>query len=87
MRRLQSSGSSLVSWCFLQRADTDGVLDANNDVICDPPASLDSRYAWYKTTIGSFRLTEQVDCARAAGYEVRPLLVVRDVRAVWASLA
>ncbi len=29
---LQSSGSSLISWCFLQRRDTDGVFDANGDM-------------------------------------------------------
>ena len=28
---LQSSGTTLVSWCFLQRADMNGALDADND--------------------------------------------------------
>lgn len=84
---LQSSGSTLVSWCFLQRGDTDGVLDANGDMIPQPPEGLKSEYLWYKTTISSFRLTEMVTLAEDAGYRVRPLLVVRDVRAVWASLA
>ena len=30
---LQSSGSTLVSWCFLQRPDMDGVLDADSDLL------------------------------------------------------
>ena len=30
---LQSSGTTLVSYCFLQRGDTDGVLDADNDLL------------------------------------------------------
>jgi hypothetical protein len=33
----QSSGSSLISWCFLQRGDTDGVLDARNDLLPQMP--------------------------------------------------
>ena len=37
---LQSGGTTLVSYCFLQRADTDGVLDADNDLL---PA-LDARW-------------------------------------------
>jgi hypothetical protein len=83
----QSSGSSLVSWCFLQRPDVDGVFDANGDMVFTPPQGLSAPYLWYKTTISSFRLLEQVACAEDEGYEVRPLLVVRDVRVVWASLA
>ncbi len=30
---LQCSGSTLVSWCFLQRQDMDGVLDAESDIL------------------------------------------------------
>ncbi len=30
---LQSSGTTLISYCFLQRGDTDGVLDADNDLL------------------------------------------------------
>ena len=42
---LQSGGTTLISWCFLQRADTDGILDANNDVFADLPPSLPSPFA------------------------------------------
>src|SRR5436190_1917139 len=41
----QSSGSSLISWCFLQRGDTDGVLDARNDLLEEMPP-ISTPYAW-----------------------------------------
>lgn len=84
---LQSSGSSIISWCFLQREDTDGVYDANSDMVCTVPQGIETPYIWYKFTITAFRLSEQMSCAQDDGYRVRPLLVVRDVRVVWASLA
>lgn len=82
---LQSSGSTLVSWCFLQRRDTDGVLDARNDVIPHIPAISRPR-AWCKFTISSFRFTEMIGHFRDEGWEVHPVLVVRDVRAIFNSL-
>ena len=36
---LQSSGSTLVSWAFLQRADMDGVVDARFDMLPQVPAN------------------------------------------------
>jgi hypothetical protein len=84
---LQSSGSTLISWCFLQRRDMDGYLDANNDILADIPRDVGKPYAWYKTTISCFRLTEIAAHYREAGWDVRPLLLVRDVRHVWNSLA
>jgi hypothetical protein len=83
---LQSSGTTLVSYCFLQRADTDGVLDADNDLLPALDPRLARPFAWYKTTISSFRLSEIAQHYRDAGWDVRTLLVVRDLRAVWASL-
>src|SRR5688572_28107305 len=81
----QSSGSSLVSWCFLQRADTDGVLDARNDLLPDVSAVATAN-AWCKFTVSAFR-TLDVACHLAdAGWVVRPLLVVRDLRLVFDSL-
>jgi len=63
-----------------------GVLDADNDMLpwCDPRSHTDP--VWYKTTISSFRLSEIVEHFQDYGWRVRPLLVVRDVRKVWASL-
>jgi hypothetical protein len=83
---LQSSGTTLVSYCFLQRADTDGVLDADNDLLPALDPRLARPLAWYKTTISSFRLSEIAEHYRDAGWSVRTLLVLRDLRAMWASL-
>jgi hypothetical protein len=49
-------------------------------------ARLAHPYAWYKTTISCFRMSEIAWHYRDFGWEVRPLLIVRDLRAVWASL-
>jgi hypothetical protein len=83
---LQSGGTTLISWCFLQRTDMDGIFDANNDVFADIPTSIHSPFAWLKTTIGSFRLSEQIDYFEDLGWTVRPLLICRDVREAYASL-
>ena len=82
----QSSGSTLVSWCFLQRRDMNGFLDADNDLLTEIPARYGQPFTWYKTTISCFRTSELVSHYQEAGWSVHPLLVVRDVRNVWASL-
>jgi hypothetical protein len=82
---LQSSGSTVVSWCFLQRADMDGVFDARNDILPDIP-DVTTPAAWCKITISSFRLSEMKAHYEDEGWRVHPLLVVRDVRAVFNSL-
>lgn len=83
---LQSSGSTLISWCFLQRRDMDGYLDANNDQLAEFGRLGDSAQVWLKTTISSFRLSEQIAHYQDFGWTVRPLLICRDVREVYASL-
>lgn len=83
---LQSSGTTLLSYCFLQRADTDGVLDGDNDLLPALDANLARPFAWYKTTISAFRLSELAQHYRDDGWRVRALLVVRDLRDVWSSL-
>ncbi|WP_456375561.1 hypothetical protein [Thiolapillus sp.] len=83
---MQSSGSTLLSWCFLQRPDMNGTLDGDTDLIPLPPRGLDAPLLWYKTTISCFTLAEQIALLEDEGYAVKPLLVVRDVRAVWMSL-
>jgi hypothetical protein len=82
---LQSSGSTLVSWCFLQRPDMDGVLDARNDLLPDLPA-VTTPGLFCKITISSFRFSEMADHYRDDGWDVVPVLVVRDVRAIFDSL-
>jgi hypothetical protein len=81
----QSSGSTLVSWCFLQRADTDGVFDARGDELPDLP-DVDTQLLWCKFTIQCFRYQEVMAYFQDQGWDVRPLLVVRDLRAVFNSL-
>jgi hypothetical protein len=83
---LQSSGTTLISYCFLQRSDTDGVLDAEYDLLPALDPRLARPYAWYKTTITCFRLSEMALHFSDAGWDVRTLFVMRDLRAVWASL-
>ncbi len=83
---MQSSGSTLLSWCFLQRSDMNGTLDGDTDLIPLPPSGLDTPWLWYKTTISCFDLAEQIAVLEDEGHEVRPMLMVRDVRAVWMSL-
>ncbi len=83
---LQSGGTTLISWCFLQCADMDGILDANNDMLADISPALKSPHVWIKTTIGSFRTSEQIAYFQDLGWTVRPLLVCRDVREAYASL-
>lgn len=82
----QSSGSTLISWCFLQRSDMDGVLDAAYDLTPAIPPGLAMPFAWCKFTIACFRLSEVRQAFMDEGYEVRPLLVTRDPRAVFNSL-
>ncbi|HDK38322.1 MAG TPA: hypothetical protein ENG92_04830 [Thiolapillus brandeum] len=83
---LQSSGSTLLSWCFLQRPDMNGTLDGDTDLIPLPPENVNLPFVWYKTTISCFSMAEQVAILEDAGYCVKPMLVVRDVRDVWMSL-
>lgn len=83
----QCSGSSLISWCFLQRPDTDGVLDARFDMLPAMPEIPASINAWCKFTVACFRFNEVADNFAADGWEIVPLLVVRDVRNVFNSLS
>ena len=50
---MQSSGSTLVSWCFLQRPDMDGVLDAAFDSLPEIPEQGPGQHAWCKFTIAA----------------------------------
>lgn len=83
---LQSSGSTLLSWCFLQRHDMDGILDQPHDRLPELRADLGRPLAWCKVTISCFRMSEVIEHLEPEGWRVHPLLLVRDVRTVWASL-
>jgi len=82
----QSSGSTLISWCFLQRHDMDGVLDARFDHLPSVPEKLSAPLPWVKFTIACFRFSEVKSHFEDEGFTVKPLLVVRDVRSVFNSL-
>jgi len=82
----QSSGSTLISWCFLQRHDMDGVLDARFDHLPSIPEKLAAPLPWVKFTIACFRFSEVMSHFEDEGFTVKPLLVVRDVRSVFNSL-
>lgn len=83
---MQSSGSTLVSWCFLQRHDLDGVFDMENALIQQDFSRVMTDPVWLKITIGSFRLTELASLYKAQGWLVKPLLVQRDLPSVYQSL-
>jgi hypothetical protein len=83
---LQSSGTTLVSWCFLQRRDTNGVLDMPNDVIQTSFDEASEPILWVKQTIGAFRWLDVCETYQDLGWEPEPLLVVRDVRSTYSSL-
>jgi hypothetical protein len=83
---LQSGGSTIVSWCFLQRSDTNGELDMANDVLRVCFEAARRPVVWCKMTVGSFRWVDVAAVYRDLGWRPEPLLVVRDVRRALASL-
>jgi hypothetical protein len=82
----QSSGSTLISWCFLQRADIQGILDMENDVLRGSFDQFQAPVLWCKMTVGAFRWVDVAGYYADFGYHASPVLVVRDVRDVLASL-
>jgi predicted O-methyltransferase YrrM len=83
---MQSSGSTLVSMCFLQRQDMDGVYDLDNPFIQQDFSRVFTSTVWVKMTIGSFRLGELADFYAAQGWLVRTLLVYRNPEEIMKSL-
>jgi predicted O-methyltransferase YrrM len=82
---LQSGGTTLVSWCFLQRPDMSGILDMWTEGLQLMPY-VSTPYGWCKMTVSCFRWQDVADFYLDQGWIVRPLLVVRDVRTAYASL-
>lgn len=83
---LQSGGTTLVSWCFLQRWDANGVLDMPSDVIQPAFERVEEPIVWVKMTVASFRWLDVYKTYRDLGWKPEPLLVARDVRAAYSSL-
>jgi hypothetical protein len=83
---LQNSGSTLISWCFLQRHDTNGVLDMPSDVVRTSFDKVKEPILWCKMTIASFRWLDLFELYHDLGFNPEPFLVVRDMRTTYASL-
>lgn len=83
---LQSGGTTLISWCFLQRQDTNGVLDVSHDIIQTSFEKVSETILWVKMTIGAFRWLDVYEIYCDLGWRPEPLLVVRDVRVAYSSL-
>src|SRR5262249_29100148 len=83
---LQSGGTTIVSWCFLQRRDTNGVLDMANESIHVSFGKVTEPIVWVKMTVGSFRWFDVSEVYRDLGWQPEPLLIVRDVRSAFSSL-
>jgi hypothetical protein len=83
---LQSGGTTLISWCFLQRRDTNGVLDMSGDMIQPSFEKVKEPILWAKQTVASFQWLDMYETYCDLGWEPEPLLVVRDVRAAYSSL-
>ena len=83
---LQSSGTTLISWCFLQRQDTNGVLDMPHDTLQVSFDKVGESVVWIKMTISAFRWQEVHDVLADLGWNPEPLLIARDVRTVYGSL-
>jgi hypothetical protein len=81
---MQSGGTTLVSWCFLQRRDTNGVLDMY--ILRPAFERVTEPTVWVKMTVGAFRWLDVCEFYRDLGWEPAPLLIVRDVRVAYASL-
>jgi hypothetical protein len=83
---LQSGGTTLFSWCILQRRDTNGVVDMPNDRIHVSFDRVVEPILWVKMTVGAFRWLDVYELYRDFGWAPEPFLVVRDVRMTYASL-
>jgi hypothetical protein len=83
---LQSGGTTLISWCFLQRRDTNGVLDMAHNIVHGGFAKVSEPIFWINMTIGAFRWLDVREHYRDRGWDPEPLLVVRDVRTTYDSL-
>ena len=82
----QSSGTSLISWCFLQHPEVDGYLDYQYDQLPRSFEKVCKKIIWYKQTDACFRASETQTFLEGEGFYVSPMLVVRDVRFVFSSL-
>jgi len=83
---MQSGGTTLVSWCFLQNPLLDGMLDMASDRIQVDFQRVQTPWVWVKMTNYSFRWSEVAEIYSLYGFNVKPLLIVRDPYRSYASL-
>lgn len=82
----QSGGTTLVSWCFLQHPALDGELDMASDRIQVMLDRVQTPWTWVKMTHYGFRWHEVAEIYELYGYDVKPLLIVRNPFQSYASL-
>ena len=83
---LQSGGTTVVSHAFLKHPELDGILDMASDRIETNLARVSAPVVWVKMTTIAFRWEEVAAVYEQQGYEVYPLLIVRNPFDAWASL-
>lgn len=83
---LQSGGTTVVSHSFLKHPELDGILDMASDRIEMNLARVSAPVVWVKMTTIAFRWEEVAAVYEQQGYEVYPLLIVRNPFDAWASL-
>lgn len=83
---LQSGGTTMVSYCFLQRSDLSGILDWFHDRLPIPSVPSSGDTFWCKCTVASFSAVEVIAHVEQFGFRVRPVLILRDVRRAFDSL-
>ncbi len=83
---LQSGGTTVVSGAFLKHPDLDGILDMASDRIDTNLRLVNSPVTWVKMTTISFTWREVAEIYQMQGYDIHPLMIVRNPYDVWASL-
>jgi hypothetical protein len=83
---MQGGGTTFISWCFLQRSDTNGFLDMATDRIETVFDLVEEPYIWVKMTTSAFRWFEVAKFYESLGYSVQPCMVVRNPYSVYSSL-
>ncbi|NCP65365.1 MAG: sulfotransferase [Paraglaciecola sp.] len=83
---LQSGGTTLVSYAFLNHPQLDGILDMASDRIEVNFDKVKTPITWVKMTTIAFRWEEVAEVYKTLGYDVVPLLIVRNPFDAWASL-
>ncbi len=82
----QSSGSTLISHAFLNHPELNGILDMASDKIELNFSRVKTDKVWVKMTTIAFTWSEVAAVYQLLGFNVHPLMIVRNPYDVWASL-